>query len=164
MSKFEKIIIPLIDKNIRSIDLTDAAGFIDSYTYDPDRPSGEKELFLVFDDTKRNEFTKDRAIRFSKSPNIKRTYVKYVNNKPYFIYSFWVNPDVKKLYDGIVTLTTQQKVAVLQFWTQFDSIVDLIMSNPVISLGVTHEMPLEDFRDDSLEEFGITINKKETVS
>lgn len=55
MSTFEKTIIPMIDENIKLIDLTSAAGFIDSFTLDPDNPSGEKELFLVYDDSKRND-------------------------------------------------------------------------------------------------------------
>ena len=37
------------------MDLTESSGFIDSYTSDPDRPSGEKEIFLVYDDRVRNE-------------------------------------------------------------------------------------------------------------
>ena len=48
MSKFEETIIPLIDENIWTIDLTSTAGFVDSYTKDPDRPNGEPELFLMY--------------------------------------------------------------------------------------------------------------------
>ncbi len=164
MTNFEKIVVPLIDENIRSIDLTSAAGFIDSYTYDPDNPTGSYEFYLVYDDSVRNEFSKDRAIRFEKSKNIKKIYIKYVNGKPCCIYSFWVRPEVKKLYNGIITLTTAQKLSVLQFWTVLDSVANLIMSNQVVTLDVTHDMPLEDYREDAFSETGLTIYKKETVS
>lgn len=163
MSKFEKIIIPLVDENIRSIDLTDAAGFVDSYTYDPDNPSGEKELFLVYDDSKRNSYTQDRAIRFEKSKHIRRRYIKYVNGVPYYVYCFWIRPEVKKFYNGVITLSTEQKFSILQFWSVFNDIVDFVMSNSVLSLDVAHNMPLEDYRNNFADE-GFTIYKKGAVS
>lgn len=164
MSIFEKTIIPLIDENIRTIDLTSAAGFIDCFTIDPDSPSGEKELFLVYDDTKRNDFTKDRAIRFSKSMRIKRTYIKYVNNIPYLIYSFWVTPEVKKLYNGVITLNTSQKSKILQFWGPLDTLVDKVLTNSVLTTSVEHIMPLADYQEDPFTVAGLMINKKGTAS
>lgn len=156
MSKFEKTIIPLIDEEIKTIDLTSAAGFIDSYTYDPDRPSGEKELYLAYDDSKRNDYTIDRARRFAMSKNLKRTYVKYVNNTPYLIYSFWVRPEVKKLYNGILSLSTSQKFSIMKFWGPFDKDVDSVVSSSNLTVITTHAMPIEDFVEDDL---GITIEK-----
>lgn len=151
MSTFEKSIIPLIDDSILSIDLTPAAGFIDSYTADPDKPGDAGELFLVYDDTKRNDFVSDRMRRFEKSPYIKRTYVKYVNNTPYYIYSFWVKPEVKQKYNGVVTFTTGQKARILQFWGPFDGIVDEVFSNQVLVLDTEHAMPLADYNGSFLE-------------
>lgn len=164
MSAFEKITIPLIDENIKTIDLTSAAGFIDSFTLDPDKPSGEKELFLVYDDSKRNDFTIDRARRFDKSMRIKRAYIKYVNNKPYLVYSFWVDPEVKKLYSGILTLNTVQKSKILQFWGPLDTTVDKVLTNPVLTTEVSHTMPLADYRESPFEKAGFTINNKGTAS
>lgn len=164
MSVFEKTIIPLIDENIRTIDLTSAAGFVDSFTLDPDKPSGEKELFLVYDDSKRNDFTKDRAIRFSKSMRIKRTYIKYVNTKPYLVYSFWVDPEVKKLYSGILTLNTVQKSKILQFWGPLDTTVDKVLTNPILTTEVSHTMPLADYRESPFEKAGFTVTNKGTAS
>lgn len=160
MSKFEKTIIPLIDECIKTVDLTAAAGFIDSYTEDPDNPNGDAELFLVYDDTVRNDFVSDRMRRFESSMNIKRTYVKYVDNVPYYIYSFWVKPEVKKLYNGILSLNTVQKARILQFWGPFDSTVDELMMNQVSLFDVEHNMPLEDYRESQFERTGLTINKK----
>lgn len=164
MSKFEKTIIPLISDSIKTIDLTSAAGFIDSFTSDPDKPSGEKELYLMYDAEKRNDFTIDRARRFDKSLCIKRSYIKYVDNKAYLIYSFWIKPDIKKLYNGVLSLNTNQKYRILQFWGPFDSFVDSIMNTLVIATDVKHDMPLSDYSGSMFENTGLTIIKKETVS
>lgn len=160
MSKFEKIIIPLIDKCILPIDLTKLAGFIGSYTYDPDKPSGDKEFFLMYDDSIRNKYTIDRARRFELSKMVKRKYIKYIDGKPCYIYSFWVKPELKKMYNGMFTLSTSQKISVLQFWSEFDPIVDYIMSNTILSVSVTHDMPLEDYRESISDDIGFMITKK----
>lgn len=164
MSLFEKTIIPLIDECIKTIDLTPAAGFIDSFTVDPDKPGDSGQLFLVYDDTKRNEFVSDRMKRFEKSLNVKRTYVKYVNNTPYYIYSFWIKPEVKKLYNGIITLNTVQKAQILQFWGPFDNVVGNVLNNQVLMLDVEHIMPEEDYRESALECAGLTVTKKGATS
>ena len=160
MSTFEKIILPLIDNNLKSIDLTPAAGFIDSYTYDPDNPTWGNEFFLVFDDTVRNDYSKDVAKRLSKSKNIKKKYVKHVDGKPYFIYSFWVKPELNKLYEGVFTLNTKEVFDILQFWGPFDNVSDLVL-NPVIQTEVVHQMPLEDMEEDLC---GLEIKKEDSLS
>lgn len=160
MSKFEKTIIPLIDNCIKGIDLTAVAGFVDSFTADPDKPCGESELFLVYDDTKRNDFVSDRMRRFENSMSVKRTYVKYVNNVPYYVYSFWVKPEVKKLYSGVLSLNTVQKARILQFWGPFDNTVNELMTNQVSLFDVEHNMPLSDYRESPFERLGLTITKK----
>jgi len=157
MTFFEKIIISLIDDDIRSIDLTDVAGFVDAYTSDPDNPSGEKELFLMYDCSKMNDYTIDRARRFATFGTIKKTYVKYINNKPYTIYSFWIPPKIKNLYDGVLVLDAEQKASVLQFWSIFSDTSKSVLSNSVLTAPVAHAMPLEDYVDASL--IGLTIKK-----
>lgn len=162
MSKFEKIIIPLVDDCFKMIDFTDVAGFIDSYTYDPDKPSGQCELFLVYDDSKRNDYVSDRAIRFESSKYLKRMYIKRVNNKPYLVYSFIIKPELKPFYSyGVINLTTKQKLKFIKFWSELDNMVDFIMSNSCIHTQVEHTMPSEDI-ELTLE--GITIQKKGEVS
>ena len=164
MSVFEKIVLPFIDDKIQSIDLTKAAGFVDSYTKDDDRPSAENEFFLVYDADLHNEYTEDRARRFSTSPNLKRTYIKYVNNKPLKIYSFWVNPTISKSYNGIISLSREQKIKVLQFWGFFDSEINTIVDNSVIHTKVEHSIPLEDFVEDFFDyDEGLTIKGKRSI-
>ena len=101
MSQFSKIIVPLIEPKFKPIDFTDKTGFIGCYTTDPDKPSSEKEFFVVFNNNIRNEYSEDLSIRLSRSLNIKRTYVKRVDNIPYYEYSFYVKPELKKYYNGI---------------------------------------------------------------
>ncbi len=84
MSTFEKLAIPFIEGDVRNTDFSPAAGFIDSYTFDPDRPSGEKELFLVYDDRIRNDSVTERAIHLDESRSLKRKYVKMVKGIPYY--------------------------------------------------------------------------------
>ena len=151
MSVFEKIILPFIDDKITNKDLTSVAGFVDSYTKDDDKPSAENEFFLVYDADLHNEYTEDRARRFSMSPRLKRTYIKYVNNKPLKVYSFWVNPSISKSYNGIISLSREQKIKVLQFWGFFDSEINAIIDNSIIHTKVEHSIPLEDFEESFFE-------------
>lgn len=156
MTLFEKIIIPLIDDNIKPGDLTCTTGFVDSYTVDPDNPSGNAELFLMYDLRVENEHTIQRARRFSVSPKLKKTYVKYIDDIPYLIYSFWVNQDVKKLYNGVIFLSAEQKARIIQFWGVFSPEAVTTLSNSVLTVVVNHEMPLEDYNDPSFNVLSIT--------
>jgi hypothetical protein len=95
---------------------------------------------------------------------IKRTYIKYVNNVPYLIYSFWVTPEVKKLYNGVITLNTSQKSKILQFWGPLDTLVDKVLTNSVLTTSVEHIMPLADYQEDPFTVAGLMIKKKGTAS
>lgn len=146
MSQFSKIIVPLIEPKFKPVDFTDKAGFVGCYTADPDKPSSEKEFFVVFNNNIRNEYSEDLSIRLSRSLNIKRTYVKRVNNIPYYIYSFYVKPELKKYYNGICYLTANQKLKVSNFWTKSDDLVNKLLSNTVLHLSVNNNMPIADYQ------------------
>lgn len=161
MSTFEKFIIPFISENITTMDLTSVAGFVDSYTKDYDKPSAENEFFLVYDENVHNEYTESRARRFSMCSKLKKTYIKYVNNKPLKIYSFWVSPEVKKFYNGVLSLNADQKIRILKFWGFGNSDINTMLNGNVIHTKVEHSIPLEDYNGDFLEDLcGITIKGK----
>lgn len=162
MSTFEKLNIPFFEGDIQSIDFTAAAGFVDSYTSDPDRPSGDNDIFLVYDDRLRNDYVTNRAVRFDKSRSLKRKYVKVVNNIPYYIYVFCVKPGVGNT-NGIVHLTSEQKVSVLQFWNFPKELVKMLVGDSSIATEYTHSMPLADYVEGYSEE-GFTIQKEEASS
>ena len=153
MSKFEKIIIPLIDETILFKDLSPDAGFIDSYTSDLDNPADKGQFFLTYNADLRTKESIDRARRFSKSKYIRRSYIKYVDNKPLLVYSFWVTPAVKVFYNGILHLTTEQKARILQFWGPLPRFMDEVLSNKTIVADEVHIMPLEDYRSSPREDW-----------
>lgn len=159
MSQIEKLLIPLVDQNIKPIDLSGACGFIDSYTSDPDRPTGEKLLYLVYDDKIRNDYVAKRAYRFESAKTLKHKYIKLVDNKPYMVYVFWIKPDIKLSEKGIITLTSNQKVSVLQFWGFPDELVKLLIDDSSIAGEYIHSMPLADYYPEFYVEEGFTIQK-----
>lgn len=161
MSKFEKLVIPLIDDCITSMDLTSVCGFIDSYTTDDDKPSAECEFFLAYDSTIRNEYTAKRSERFNRSHNLKRKYIKIVNNKAIMVYVFWVTPEIKKFYNGVLVFTSEQKTKILRFWEFENDVANTVLNNSVIHTNVKHSVPLEDYNESfwDSEDGGIIIDK-----
>jgi hypothetical protein len=93
---------------------------------------------------------------------LKRKYVKVVNNIPYYVYVFCIKPGLKASVDGIVTLTGEEKVSVLQFWNFPKDLIKLLVSDSSIATTFTHKMPLADYPEDL--ETGITIQKEEASS
>jgi hypothetical protein len=162
MSKFEKLAIPFIQGNIKSSDFLPNTGFIDSYTFDPDKPSGEKELFLVYDDRVRNDYVTKRAYDLDSSRSLKRKYVKIVKGVPYYVYVFTIKPGIFK--NGIVHLSAEDKISVLQFWNFPKDLTKELVEDSAILTEYFHEMPLQDYRPDFYEDEGVTIPKKGAAS
>ena len=163
MSIFEKLTIPFIDGGVNSIDFTAAAGFIDSYTFDPDKPTGDMELYLVYDDRIRNDHVTNRAVHLDSSRSLKRKYVKLVKGVPYYVYVFTIKPGIAK-QNGIVHLTGEQKISVLQFWNFPKDLIDTLVGDSSIVTQYSHDMPLQDYYPDSYGEDGLTIPKKGAAS
>lgn len=145
MTNFEKILLPLVVKNISKEDICPESGFIDTYTVDVDRPSWQNEFFIVYNDFIRSEKSINRARKFENSGNLKRVYVKCINNKPCIVYSFWIDRTLKRLYDGVFILNAKQKFKVAQFWGASDEIFDIVLGSTVQST-VEHKMPLADYQ------------------
>lgn len=134
-------------------DFTEECGFVDCYTCDPDKPTPSNEFFIVYNDKIRNKTSIERAIRFDKSPLLKRTYIKYVNGDPFLVYSFWVKPDIGKLYKGIQNITASQRVNVMNFWGTFDKqFSEFLVSNSTIGVDWKHDMPIADYIPSDIEE------------
>lgn len=160
MSNYAKIIIPFINDNINKIDLTSSSGFVDLYTEDIDFPTNEDEIYLMYDAELRNEYSIDRAKRFLKIPELKRTYIKYINNKAYIIYSFKISQKNKQLYKGIISLDAEKRLKILQFWGTFDSIVDTTLNNNVLVYDTTYTIPPMDYNIDCYSNCKFVITKK----
>ena len=164
MSQIEKLLIPLVDEKITPMDLSGAAGFIDSYTLDPDNPTGELLLYLVYDAKLRNDYVTKRVSHFDSAKTLKRKYIKMVDNKPLMVYVFWIKPSIKVSSQGLITLTSSQKVSVLQFWGFPDELVKLLVSDSTIAGVYTHDMPLADYYPEFYVEEGLSIPKKGAAS
>lgn len=145
MTNFEKILLPLVVKNISKEDICPESGFIDTYTVDVDRPSWQNEFFIVYNDFIRSEKSINRARKFENSGNLKRVYVKCINNKPCIVYSFWIDRTLKKLYDDTFILNSKQKFKVAQFWGASDEIFDIVLDSTIQS-SIEHKMPLADYQ------------------
>lgn len=145
MARFEKIIVPLLSNSIKPEDFTESSGFIETYTSDPDRPCGDNEFFILFDDNIRSEQSIDRARRYNTCRYLKRTYTKYISGNPYIVYSFWIDHTIKHLYKGTFTLDANQKLQIAQFWGDSDITQD-ILTNTIIQSCIEHPMPLADYR------------------
>ena len=145
MSLFSKIIISLIAPELKNIDFTDTVGFKDCYTSDPDHPTGNYEFYIMFKYDVYNEFTIDLSKRLSSSFNVKKCYTKRIDGIPYIIYSFFVRPEVKPFYKSVITLTFEQKLKYIQFWSDFDKDADKVKNNSVLILDVDNNMPIADY-------------------
>lgn len=145
MSLFEKIVVPFLVPELNNLYFTDIVGFKDCYTHDLDNPSTDKEFFIMFDNRVYNEYTVKLARKLNVSVNVKKCYVKIIDSIPYTVYSFFVTPEVKQFYKGLITLTLKQKQKYIDFWGESDKDAETISKNSTLVLDVNHDMPLSDY-------------------
>ena len=144
MSKFAKVVMPLIMNDIKLDDFSEKSGFIDIYTYDPDNPGDYRSIYFVVNDDVRNALSIDRARRFVKSPSFKGSYVKRCNNIPYKVYKLNMAPSVNKMKDGVISPTYDERARILQFWGITSDIGRLLIHNSSLSVETDYAMPLAD--------------------
>ena len=144
MSKFAKVVIPLIMNDIKLDDFSEKSGFVDIYTYDPDNPGDYRSIYFVVNDEVRNALSIDRARRFVKSPSFKGSYVKRCNNIPYKVYKLNMTPSVSKMKNGVISPTYDERARILQFWGITSDIGRLLIHNSSLSVETDYAMPLAD--------------------
>lgn len=144
MSKFAKVVMPLIMNDIKLDDFSEKSGFVDVYTYDPDNPGDYRSIYFVVNDDVRNALSIDRARRFVKSPSFKGSYVKRCNNIPYKVYKFNMAPSVNKMKNGVISPTYDERARILQFWGITSDIGRLLLCNSTLSVETDYAMPLAD--------------------
>lgn len=76
-----------IEKKIEGKRIAEAPGFICGYAYDPDRPSLDNNIFLMFDIRVENGLL-DKQFESKYGYKFIMTYIKNVDFKPYNIYVF----------------------------------------------------------------------------
>ena len=144
MSKFAKVVMPLIMNDIKLDDFSEKSGFVDIYTYDPDNPGDYRSIYFVVNDDVRNALSIDRARRFVKSPSFKGSYVKRCNNIPYKVYKLNMIPSVNKMKNGVISPTYDERTRILQFWGITSDIGRLLIHNSSLSVETDYAMPLAD--------------------
>lgn len=146
MCNLGKICISLLNNSkLKTTDFTDNTGFAGFYTEDVDKPYLGKSIFLVYDATINNDSTKDMYKRIESDINKKRFYTKIINNKPYYIYEYYVNPDIKNILNNTVYLKPEHKVRVLQFWGPYDSVSSTVLSNNILGYDTSIVIPPQDY-------------------
>lgn len=144
MSKFAKVVMPLIMNDIKLDDFSEKSGFVDIYTYDPDNPGDYHSIYFVVNDDVRNALSIDRARRFVKSPSLKGVYTKRCNNTPYMVYRLSMTPSTYKMKDGVISPTLEERTRILQFWGLTSDIGRLLLCNSTLSAETDYAMPLAD--------------------
>lgn len=144
MSKFAKVVMPLIMNDIKLDDFSEKSGFVDIYTYDPDNPGDYRSIYFVVNDDVRNALSIDRARRFVKSPSFKGSYIKRCNNIPYKVYKLNIAPSVNKMKNGVISPTYDERARILQFWGITSDIGRLLIHNSSLSVETDYAMPLAD--------------------
>ena len=144
MSKFAKVVMPLIVNDIKLDDFSEKSGFVDIYTYDPDNPGDYRSIYFVVNDDVRNALSIDRARRFVKSPSFKGSYIKRCNNIPYKVYKLNMAPSVNKMKNGVISPTYDERARILQFWGITSDIGRLLIHNSSLSVETDYAMPLAD--------------------
>lgn len=161
MSKLAKILIPFVVPNCTSKDFTSNAGFIDLYTKDFDKYNNYTGLYFMYKE-KDTEESRNAHINIVKNPGIIKQYTKIIKNTPNAIYNFddcilKKDDNLYKLIKyGVCVLTTKEKLQILQFWGEYDSITDEILSEPVVICNIDHSVP----EQDCLVSFKDYIDKK----
>lgn len=147
MSTQMKLIIPLLDPNIKLSDITKKAGFINGYTYNKNKPYLDNHIFLMYDAYESNPYTWERETRFSNSKNLYgKEYIR-ANSKDYVLYSFVItNADIKQLLKGLRHKKSESFARICSFWNGKDPQVNKYLCDLLPGLSCSGEsVPEEDY-------------------
>ena len=142
-----KLIIPLLDPNIKLSDITKKAGFINGYTYNKNKPYLDNHIFLMYDANESDPHTWARETNLSKSKNLYgKEYIR-ANGNNYVLYSFVIiNPDIKQLLKGLRHKKTESFARICNFWNGKDPQVNKYLCDLLPELPCSGEsVPEEDY-------------------
>lgn len=83
----------IIDKKLKGKRIVDASGFVSGYAYDPDYPSLDDHVFLMFTVLVENGLL-DKQFESQYGNKFVKTYIKNIDFKPYNIYVFKRDLDI----------------------------------------------------------------------
>ena len=150
MSKFEKMIIPLINTELTMNDFKENTGFIGAYVEDMDRPYLDNHVFLMY---KWGLDSSDASIfyKFKKLNSFHSYKIRYINDEPVIIYTFTSNRDINHLKRGGNIIGESSKQHILQFWMFTDNVVTINVMRGTIASTPPPPLPPEDYIPDGNE-------------
>lgn len=161
MSKLAKILIPLLATETTQDTFRQRSGFVDLYTYDMDKYKNYRGVYLMFRSDIDTEDSRNRCIQFSRQLGIRKIYTKLINNIPYIIYDFAVPKEIDKIIDSkVCTLNSKQKLQIVRFWGEYDSISDEVLSNICITYNNELYVPEQDIQQSLVEYLNEGILRK----
>lgn len=120
-----KLMIPLLDENIKLEDLDEKAGFVDAFVHDKNRPYLDNHIFLVYDISKNTTERGRHEHNFAFCKNIYNEKVVYIKGKPYKIVAFpMIGSELRNLYNGFRPIQKNNVVRILSFWRGYDEDVN----------------------------------------
>jgi hypothetical protein len=117
MGKIAKVIIPLLNLNIKLEDISEDTQFIGAYTSDINRPYLTHHIFLMY---KWENPTQSELRTFYKFRDFKNLYswkIVYINKIPYLLYTFTYDNLLDCLIEGILSMSDNFKRRILEFWS-----------------------------------------------
>lgn len=167
MSTQMKLIIPLLDKNIKKEYLTAEAGFVNAYSWDKNRPYIDNCIFLVYTTPPETEIAKERAFVFSGLKSLYKIYYIRSKGKAYIVYAIVIiDSDIKCFLKG--HRHTKQKTfsRILQFWSGSDLQVLKYLNKNLTAYTCTGESVPEEDINPTINEYkqtkdpqGLVINR-----
>lgn len=143
MTLTEKLIIPLIDDNIKCEYISDEYSFVGCYTSDKNNPSEVGHVFLLY------EFYKGISLYgiYSNLKNFHSSRCIFINEKAYYLYSFIaVSKELRNITRGIMPYEEKAVKRVLTFWIDDEEITNAILINNISFSFEDREVPEEDYR------------------
>lgn len=160
MSLQFKLIIPLLDEQITRKDISPAAGFIDAYSEDINRPYLDNHIFLLYASSVLTNESFETEKKLSSSKNLYGKYKIYIGNTYFILFAFTIiNRSIKDIMNNACALSNTDKMRVITFWGLTDADVNRYMLNPLYvmySKFVNNVIPEEDYKP----EFKVYWDKK----
>lgn len=143
MSLHYKMIVPLLDENIKAEDFSKNSHFVDAYNSDINSPYLNNNIFLLYEYTADKESCLRNA-RFISSPYLYDSKVITINKRPYFLYTFSiVNNSIKRLRNNLSPINKEDLFKIYRFWDYKDSDIN----NYILTRNITTK-----FEDKSVPE------------
>ena len=154
MSTQMKLIIPLLDPNIKKEYFTEEAGFVNAYTWDKNNPYIDNCIFLMYNTPPETSLSKERAFVLSGLKTLYKMYYIKSDNRCYLIYAITiVDSDIRNLLKGLRHTKSSSFSRILQFWRGEDLQVLKYLNKNLTSYTCTGEgVPEEDY-DLTLSEY-----------